>query len=397
MKKLGISALVLILVTFCQINAQNEVVNGVLSVNNTEANTIRVENDASGGEATIRFRSKPTNGIGIFHADISSYATGQNTGFLGFKLPHNNAFGSGFDIIMDHNGRMGIGTTSPSHPLSVGMSDTNFPTHWPTAVFKGGIIIGSDGNSSATYISNQSENGIHGLNAYNYGTGRYLPVHIGWGNNDIYLSEDGGKVGIGNTSPSHTLSVGMTNPAVGAWASALFDAGIMIGSSGNSTATYLYNQSETGVHGINAYNYETGQFIPVHVGWNGNDVYIAKDGGSVGIGTTDTDGHQLAVNGSIKSKKVMVDPDSWSDFVFEANYELPTLEEVEKHIDEKGHLPSIPSEAEVLQNGIDIGEMDASLLQKIEELTLYIIDMNKQLKAQNAKIEQLQKENAQLR
>lgn len=70
----------------------------------------------------------------------------------------------------------------------------------------------------------------------------------------------------------------------------------------------------------------------------------------------------------------------WSDFVFENDYDLPTLEEVEEHIAENGHLPEIPSEAEVTENGINLGEMDAKLLQKIEELTLYLIEQNKEIK-----------------
>ncbi|MNG14892.1 hypothetical protein D3C84_986840 [compost metagenome] len=59
---------------------------------------------------------------------------------------------------------------------------------------------------------------------------------------------------------------------------------------------------------------------------------------------------------------------------------MPTLQEVEKHINEKGHLENIPSEEEVLENGINLGEMNAKLLQKIEELTLYTIEQNKQIK-----------------
>ncbi|WP_369012981.1 hypothetical protein [Flavobacterium anhuiense] len=68
----------------------------------------------------------------------------------------------------------------------------------------------------------------------------------------------------------------------------------------------------------------------------------------------------------------------WSDFVFKKEYNLRTLEEVEKHIVEKGHLENIPCEEEVLKNGINLGEMNAKLLQKIEELTLYMIEMKKE-------------------
>ncbi|MEO9802671.1 MAG: hypothetical protein ABJF04_05450 [Reichenbachiella sp.] len=112
--------------------------------------------------------------------------------------------------------------------------------------------------------------------------------------------------------------------------------------------------------------------------------------GNVGIGTTQPDS-KLAVNGTIHSKEVRVDLSGWSDFVFEKDYELLTLEEVEEHISEKGHLPEIPSEAEVTKDGINLGVMNAKLLQKIEELTLHLIEMNKQLKAQNEEIEKLKK------
>ena len=71
--------------------------------------------------------------------------------------------------------------------------------------------------------------------------------------------------------------------------------------------------------------------------------------------------------------------DGWSDFVFGNDYNLLTLSEVEDYIDKNGHLPDIPSEAEVEENGINIGEMQAKLLQKIEELTLYVIQLEKEI------------------
>ncbi|MDP5202026.1 hypothetical protein [Flavobacterium sp. DG2-3] len=101
-------------------------------------------------------------------------------------------------------------------------------------------------------------------------------------------------------------------------------------------------------------------------------------GGNVGIGITKPT-NKLDVNGTIHSKEVKVDMTGWSDFVFKKDYNLPTLQEVEKHIAEKGHLQNIPSEEEVLKNGINLGEMDSKLLRKIEELTLYIIEQNKSI------------------
>ncbi len=106
--------------------------------------------------------------------------------------------------------------------------------------------------------------------------------------------------------------------------------------------------------------------------------------GSVGIGTdfftnynTWTD-YKLAVNGGVRCKFLKVEP-NWSDFVFEKTYKLRTLKEVEQFIIENGHLPEIPSSKEVGADGIDVGEMNAKLLQKIEELTLYTIELQKQI------------------
>lgn len=110
--------------------------------------------------------------------------------------------------------------------------------------------------------------------------------------------------------------------------------------------------------------------------------------GSVGIGTTNPDA-KLAVNGTIHSKEVKVDMNGWADYVFKKEYDLPTLQEVEKHINEKGHLENIPSEEEVLKNGISLGEMNIKLLQKIEELTLYTIEQQKNTEKQNKVIETL--------
>lgn len=108
--------------------------------------------------------------------------------------------------------------------------------------------------------------------------------------------------------------------------------------------------------------------------------FIVKKGGNVGIGTTDPGLYKLAVEGKIGAHEIVVTTEGWSDFVFNKDYKLKDLEEVEKFIEENNHLPDIPSEKEVKENGVQVGEMNAKLLQKIEELTLYMIKMNKEMK-----------------
>jgi len=110
--------------------------------------------------------------------------------------------------------------------------------------------------------------------------------------------------------------------------------------------------------------------------------------GNVGVGTTDTKGYKLAVAGSMIAESVKVKlQGTWPDFVFAKDYVLPTLQETEKHIREKGHLPGIPSAAEVEKNGIELGDMNKKLLQKIEELTLYLIEMKKENETKHQKLQ----------
>lgn len=112
------------------------------------------------------------------------------------------------------------------------------------------------------------------------------------------------------------------------------------------------------------------------------------NGGNVGIGT-DNPQKLLDVKGTIHAQNIEVDLNGWSDFVFDKDYKLPTLLEVEAHINEHNRLPDIPSEKQVKEEGINIGEMQAKLLQKIEELTLYVIDQNKKIEEQQQQIETL--------
>ena len=112
--------------------------------------------------------------------------------------------------------------------------------------------------------------------------------------------------------------------------------------------------------------------------------------GNVGIGTTNPGTARLAVNGTIRAREVIVTTQGWPDRVFKPDYNLKPLHEVEKYIKKNSRLEGIPSEKEVMAKGVPMGEMQAKLLQKLEETTLYLIEMkkeNEQIKRQN---EQLQ-------
>lgn len=109
------------------------------------------------------------------------------------------------------------------------------------------------------------------------------------------------------------------------------------------------------------------------------DYLVINNNGNVGIGTGIPDqSYKLSVNGSIRAKEIRVNT-GWSDFVFEKEYKLMPLKEVEQYILLHKHLPEIPDAETVEANGIDLGNMNKLLLQKIEELTLYVIELKKKI------------------
>lgn len=108
--------------------------------------------------------------------------------------------------------------------------------------------------------------------------------------------------------------------------------------------------------------------------------------GNVGIGTTNPTS-KLTVAGNIASREVKVTVDAGADFVFEKDYNLPSLESVDQFIKQNKHLPEIASAQQMQNEGINLSEMNIKLLQKIEEMTLYMIEQNKQIKVMNKQIE----------
>ncbi len=101
----------------------------------------------------------------------------------------------------------------------------------------------------------------------------------------------------------------------------------------------------------------------------------------------------LSVYGKVlaRSFHVSIDPSKWADYVFDESYNLTPLTEVEAYYKTHQHLPEIPSAQEMGEKGNDLAETDILLLKKIEELTLYVVELNKQLDALNNKVKQLEK------
>ncbi len=124
-----------------------------------------------------------------------------------------------------------------------------------------------------------------------------------------------------------------------------------------------------------------------------NNSNIVRESGNVGIGVSDPGDYKLAVNGTIRSKEVIVETANWADYVFEPDYKLKSLDEIEQFIKENGHLPDIPSATQVQKNGVGLAEMNILLLKKVEELTLYIIDQQKEINSLKSDLTEIRNEN----
>jgi hypothetical protein len=166
------------------------------------------------------------------------------------------------------------------------------------------------------------------------------------------------------------------------------------------------------------------QLIGTYRGWDANAVYVAgynatnlggcatqrlylgnpNNGrflgvdfttGNVGIGATSPT-EKLSVNGNIKARKLIVTQNDWSDYVFDSSYRPQPLSLVEEFIKQNKHLPDIPSAKEVSDKGLDVGDNQALLLKKVEELTLYMIEQNKKIDAIQKENEEIKKQNQSL-
>ncbi|MDL2262236.1 hypothetical protein LJC11_01890 [Bacteroidales bacterium OttesenSCG-928-I21] len=114
-------------------------------------------------------------------------------------------------------------------------------------------------------------------------------------------------------------------------------------------------------------------------------------GGAVTIGTTDPKGYIFAVAGKMITEEIICKAKAyWPDYVFDKNYELMSLNDLEEYINENNHLPRVPKAVEIEEYGINLGDMDNILLEKIEELTLYTIEQQKLIEKQQEMLERLE-------
>ncbi len=214
-----------------------------------------------------------------------------------------------------------------------------------------------------------------------------------------------GKVGVGITDPIALLDVGKTlsSGEIGTVMARLAEGnttgdGTYLGVKAHTTGTVngksfalehaFYGNTNSAIN-FHRGGSTTGGFISFGTNNNTERMRINKDG-DVGIGTTAPDA-KLTVKGKIHSEEVKVDLSVPApDYVFLESYDLRTLEETQDYIEAHGHLPNIPAAAEMEENGIELGVMNMKLLEKIEELTLYILEQNQLQKKLEARINALE-------
>ncbi|WP_052248329.1 hypothetical protein [Chryseobacterium taiwanense] len=222
------------------------------------------------------------------------------------------------------------------------------------------------------HISSKTfSNGFRGLDIKWYGginlTGTAGDIKLKSLSGTVYIASTG-NVGINNENPYATLDVSGTFRAT------------------SNNNYFFYNGAgdlelkyEARGTGGRAIVHDTGNILSLNYG---NDF-----SGGTRIGDTFlVKGDNASLQGKFESKEIKVTLTPTADFVFEEDYDLPKLEEVEKHIKEKKHLPEIASAKEMEKDGVNVGEFQIKLLQKIEELTLYTIEQNKRIKELESKI-----------
>lgn len=333
--------------TYLKIKGQNVGTNVAAFSHDSSALQLFNNNLTNGNFSSIQF----FNGNQLMDAAIHGVHEDhvQRRGAIAFST-HNGQGNMAERVRINPSGFVGIGTSHPVEKLQLAGGDILLDS--------GRGVRGPGGQEQIRF---QRTDGVK-LNAGGQEWMRITPQ---------------GNVGIGTTTPQHRLDVRGEAVVYGRSSSSSPDHGVKLSYS-DSNQSGIIDSLSSGTHLELRTNNQTRLFI--------------KDGtGNIGIGTLDPQA-KLAVNGdgqfngTLYAQAIRVNTSFWPDYVFAANYNLMPLSQVEKHIKLEQHLPGLPSAKEVEANGVDMGEMQKKLLEKIEELTLHVIELNKRVSQQEKEI-----------
>jgi len=274
-----------------------------------------------------------------------------------------------------YSGNVGIGIDTPSVKLEVAGSGSSTIKIGASSLSTLGAIQFS--TTKAFVAANHNLYGGNVDNSFyiNRPSGGVLHFREANGTDQMTI-KSGGNVGIGVPNPSTALEVdgnGTATIRIGPSSLTNFGAIQFNGSTFSSANHNLYGGSDNTLY----INRPSGGLIRFREA-NGSDQMVIQAGGNVGIGTANPD-QLLSVKGIIHTQEVLIDLTGWSDYVFNNNYKLRPLSDVQSFINKNHHLPEVPSSAEIEENGLKVGEMNKILMKKIEELTLYLIQQNKRI------------------
>ncbi len=371
------------------------------------------------GSANFVSKSLATTGYGGMYVDMAG--TSGRKPFYGYSVSgvakawtyfdeatnQLRFYNTGDRLVLDNAGNVGIGTLTPGNKLSVETTGTTtavkFQKPWTgtgttdfylmevgnlyTFGYGSGLYSygGKTGIKGAAFNGDQVGYGVYGYASGGTGTA-YGVYGSASGTNSaigVYGTTTGGasewagyfvgrgyfsdNLGIGTGSPATKLQV------MGGTDAELASGGfVTIGTT--SSANIVMDNNEIMAR-------DNGAASTLHLNYEGGDINMCYTSGSVMIGaSTPAAGYLLSVDGKVMCEELKVQmSESWPDYVFADDYKLMSLYELEAAIQNQKHLPGIPSAEEVAAEGIAVGEMQKQMMEKIEELTLYIIELQKQI------------------
>jgi hypothetical protein len=274
------------------------------------------------------------------------------------------------------SGRVGIGTENPSTLLHINGTGELLRLNASSPSFSLSV------NNVAKGFMQASGNNVNiGLSTGNSSGNLYFYAN----NNARMTMLNNGNLGLGTTSPSAKLQIHSTTEAIGVRGT---DGFIQFYNSSNVARSYIQGMANDLRIGTSTGNTSGDIIFAV----NSGEAIRILDDKTVRIGTTTAAaGYKLAVGGKIICEEVKVRLQAnWPDYVFADNYNLMPLEEVKQHIETEKHLPGMNSAAEMHEDGsYNLGEMQQKLLEKVEELTLYVIQLNEENKSLKAEVQSL--------